>query len=252
MRPSFQPRNANSDSTSSSSSTPSNSFSTSSSSSFSSFPISQPLKTSKKTMEEVWQNINLTYLDKNTTGNHSSFPGVILQDFLATPRKDHPQVSPAEVSDDLMNFRPATMLSLNSSSDFQFLNNEISTRQNQQPHFNGLAAFPSPAVSSPCNIFKKRPPENISGDRRHKRMIKNRESAARSRARKQESLFSNILIFLIISFFCLAYTQELEMEVDQLREENARLKKQQANQLVTDEVQFTKMKKLYRTSTAPF
>ncbi|KAI3725870.1 hypothetical protein L1987_65666 [Smallanthus sonchifolius] len=47
------------------------------------------------------------------------------------------------------------------------------------------------------------------GDRRHKRMIKNRESAARSRARKQ------------------AYTNELENEVERLKEENAMLKRQQ-------------------------
>jgi ABA responsive element binding factor len=40
-------------------------------------------------------------------------------------------------------------------------------------------------------------------------MIKNRESAARSRARKQ------------------AYTVELEAEVNQLKEENSRLRKQQ-------------------------
>lgn len=45
-------------------------------------------------------------------------------------------------------------------------------------------------------------------ERRHKRMIKNRESAARSRARKQ------------------AYTVELEAEVTQLKEENNKLKSQ--------------------------
>lgn len=45
-------------------------------------------------------------------------------------------------------------------------------------------------------------------DRRQKRMIKNRESAARSRARKQ------------------AYTNELENKVSRLEEENKRLKKQ--------------------------
>ncbi|XP_061360549.1 ABSCISIC ACID-INSENSITIVE 5-like protein 2 isoform X2 [Gastrolobium bilobum] len=48
-------------------------------------------------------------------------------------------------------------------------------------------------------------------ERRQKRMIKNRESAARSRARKQ------------------AYTQELEIKVSHLEEENERLRKQ--NQL---------------------
>ncbi|EES18419.1 hypothetical protein BDA96_09G188700 [Sorghum bicolor] len=46
-------------------------------------------------------------------------------------------------------------------------------------------------------------------ERRQKRMIKNRESAARSRARKQ------------------AYTNELENKVSRLEEENERLKKQQ-------------------------
>ncbi|KAF8703694.1 hypothetical protein HU200_031776 [Digitaria exilis] len=45
-------------------------------------------------------------------------------------------------------------------------------------------------------------------ERRQKRMIKNRESAARSRARKQ------------------AYTNELENKVSHLEEENERLKKQ--------------------------
>ncbi|XP_062192583.1 bZIP transcription factor TRAB1-like isoform X2 [Phragmites australis] len=45
------------------------------------------------------------------------------------------------------------------------------------------------------------------GDRRRERMIKNRESAARSRARRH------------------AYTNELEKEVSLLREENEQLKK---------------------------
>ncbi|CAJ2637232.1 unnamed protein product [Trifolium pratense] len=45
-------------------------------------------------------------------------------------------------------------------------------------------------------------------ERRQKRMIKNRESAARSRARRQ------------------AYTQELELKVSRLEEENERLRKQ--------------------------
>lgn len=48
-------------------------------------------------------------------------------------------------------------------------------------------------------------------ERRQRRMIKNRESAARSRARKQ------------------AYTVELENELTELREENAKLKQKQEN-----------------------
>ncbi|VFQ59193.1 unnamed protein product [Cuscuta campestris] len=49
-------------------------------------------------------------------------------------------------------------------------------------------------------------PEEVVVARRQRRMIKNRESAARSRARKQ------------------AYTEELEAEVNHLREENSQLR----------------------------
>ncbi|KAL2644143.1 hypothetical protein R1flu_011730 [Riccia fluitans] len=52
-------------------------------------------------------------------------------------------------------------------------------------------------------------PQEKTVERRQRRMIKNRESAARSRARKQ------------------AYTVELEAEVTQLKEENNKLKRQQ-------------------------
>lgn len=65
------------------------------------------------------------------------------------------------------------------------------------------------ASSSDC--VKKRPYSNMmekSIERRQKRMIKNRESAARSRARKQ------------------AYTHQLEQEVDQLKKMNSWLRKQ--------------------------
>ncbi|KAJ6927792.1 hypothetical protein NC651_011721 [Populus alba x Populus x berolinensis] len=62
-------------------------------------------------------------------------------------------------------------------------------------------------LGAPSN--KKRamdgPPEVVA-ERRQRRMIKNRESAARSRARKQ------------------AFTAEMELELDQLKEENAKLK----------------------------
>lgn len=75
----------------------------------------------------------------------------------------------------------------------------------------GLALVPS--VSDCPTLSRKRgaAPHVVeeSMQRRQKRMIKNRESAARSRARRQ------------------AYTVELEAEVTQLKEENARLKKLQ-------------------------
>ncbi|EYU25430.1 hypothetical protein MIMGU_mgv1a019627mg [Erythranthe guttata] len=62
-------------------------------------------------------------------------------------------------------------------------------------------------------------------ERRQKRMIKNRESAARSRARKQ------------------AYTTELEEEVAKLKEEQEELQKKQAEILEMQKNQFLEMMK---------
>ncbi|KAG9458489.1 hypothetical protein H6P81_002997 [Aristolochia fimbriata] len=72
-------------------------------------------------------------------------------------------------------------------------------------------------------------------ERRQKRMIKNRESAARSRARKQ------------------AYTNELENKVSRLEEENERLKKQKDLERILHFVPPPEPKyQLRRTSSAPF
>ncbi|XP_061350019.1 ABSCISIC ACID-INSENSITIVE 5-like protein 2 isoform X2 [Gastrolobium bilobum] len=83
------------------------------------------------------------------------------------------------------------------------------------PYADGQVALPSPMMGTLSDT--KRPgrkrgtPEDIvekTVERRQKRMIKNRESAARSRARKQ------------------AYTTELENKVSHLEEENEKLRKQ--------------------------
>ncbi|XP_010251669.1 PREDICTED: ABSCISIC ACID-INSENSITIVE 5-like protein 2 [Nelumbo nucifera] len=72
-------------------------------------------------------------------------------------------------------------------------------------------------------------------ERRQKRMIKNRESAARSRARKQ------------------AYTNELENKVSRLEEENERLKKQKELEKILPCAPPPEPKyQLRRTSSAPF
>ncbi|XP_008807330.1 ABSCISIC ACID-INSENSITIVE 5-like protein 2 [Phoenix dactylifera] len=72
-------------------------------------------------------------------------------------------------------------------------------------------------------------------ERRQKRMIKNRESAARSRARKQ------------------AYTNELEIKVSRLEEENVRLKKQKELEKILFSVPLPEPRyQLRRTSSAPF
>ncbi|KAK9124868.1 hypothetical protein Scep_013714 [Stephania cephalantha] len=72
-------------------------------------------------------------------------------------------------------------------------------------------------------------------ERRHKRMIKNRESAARSRARKQ------------------AYTNELENKVSRLEEENEKLKRQKELEKALPSLPPAEPKyQLRRTSSAPF
>ncbi|KAJ0232119.1 ABSCISIC ACID-INSENSITIVE 5-like protein 5 [Hirschfeldia incana] len=79
-------------------------------------------------------------------------------------------------------------------------------------------------------------------ERRQRRMIKNRESAARSRARKQ------------------AYTVELEAEVAKLKEENEELQRKQAKimemqknqEMETMNIQGDAKKKLRRTESGPW
>ncbi|GJM99395.1 hypothetical protein PR202_ga16488 [Eleusine coracana subsp. coracana] len=72
-------------------------------------------------------------------------------------------------------------------------------------------------------------------DRRKKRMIKNRESAARSRARKQ------------------AYVRELEREVKHLQEENQSLRDKYNQLRVSAEVPVPlPIKKLQRMNSAPY
>ncbi|XP_010550827.1 PREDICTED: ABSCISIC ACID-INSENSITIVE 5-like protein 2 [Tarenaya hassleriana] len=71
-------------------------------------------------------------------------------------------------------------------------------------------------------------------ERRQKRMIKNRESAARSRARKQ------------------AYTNELENKVSRLEEENEKLRKQKELEKLLPETPVAEPKyQLRRTSSGP-
>ncbi|KAG6522065.1 hypothetical protein ZIOFF_019199 [Zingiber officinale] len=70
-------------------------------------------------------------------------------------------------------------------------------------------------------------------ERRQRRMIKNRESAARSRARKQ------------------AYTMELELEVANLKEVNQELQKKQILQMINEQ-RGPKKPCLRRTQTGPW
>ncbi|KAF0923434.1 hypothetical protein E2562_006335 [Oryza meyeriana var. granulata] len=95
------------------------------------------------------------------------------------------------------------------------------------------------ALSDPQTPGRKRGASGEIADklveRRQKRMIKNRESAARSRARKQ------------------AYTNELENKVSRLEEENERLKKQKELDEILNSAPPPEPKyQLRRTSSAAF
>lgn len=204
---------------------------------------SSPGTPNKKSMEEVWQDISLTSLQDhantaipNTTNIPNTSAGLIFQDFFARPfNKDpppttnasaaaHPSTTELSNSSCFGNLAPhhgGALLSLNSGSGFNHLKNvpapaSVPDHHHQRPSHQLLQGYPlnncnsafdnalAPAHVVPSICFK-RPQENEghSNDRRHKRMMKNRESAARSRARKQESffLFPSFLLNLNVSFF---------------------------------------------------
>ncbi|PIN17237.1 hypothetical protein CDL12_10116 [Handroanthus impetiginosus] len=220
---------------SSSSTSSSSARSLSSSTSSTASPYSNnPKLNNSKTMEEVWKDITLA---SDLPHHHSSSRGIILQDFFS---KDP---SPAAGAASSAAFSPApapapVVLTLSSAAD-QFGSMFLQPRHQPISHVSSLnLPFDGLIENGGGGAGRKRLQEfdRSSGDRRHKRMIKNRESAARSRARKQES----------------AYTNELELEVAHLLEENARLKEQQKELHRAAAAQNQKKKGLHRTSTAPF
>ncbi|XP_042023607.1 protein FD-like [Salvia splendens] len=198
--------------------TASSSASASASASTSASSSPSPYLHHPKTMEEVWKDITFAASDLHL--NPSSPRGLILQDFFS--KAPPPSSVPSHASPPPP---PPTMLTLSSSAAAALL---------FQPHCHPAAL--DAVVPDDSAAGKKRFPdfERNSGDRRHKRMIKNRESAARSRARKQ------------------AYTNELELEVAHLLEENAKLRKQQEKFYREAAAEHQKRKPLHRTSTAPF
>ncbi|CBI19920.3 unnamed protein product, partial [Vitis vinifera] len=193
-------------------------------------------------MDEVWKDLSLSSLHHHsistvnnaTTNTHHAFRSTLLQDFLARPSNMDPLRTGTSTADPSSAGAatpfasplppPPTLLSLNSLPDFHCIDDTDPMKPHSHLHNNATAATP----------YLPRGSDDNSGDRRHKRLIKNRESAARSRARKQ------------------AYTNELELEVAHLIEENARLKRLQQKFCPEASAQLPKKHTLYRTSTAPF
>ncbi|KAK1296553.1 Protein FD [Acorus calamus] len=187
---------------------------TTSSSSFSSPTITTTTTTSlsRKTMDEVWKDINLS----NLHDHHQQQPTMdfrspmTLQDFLSRPfhipssaprdmgPPPPPQPPPSPPP-------PHNMLNLKSNMN-NFLYMDPLQTSNTGPSAaiaNSDVSFEGGDVGSSGGLFsfyKKRLPEQdaISGDRRHKRMIKNRESAARSRLANRHPLMS-LCFFLFLA-----------------------------------------------------
>ncbi|XP_022766539.1 protein FD-like [Durio zibethinus] len=213
-----------------------------------------PNLSAKNSMEEVWKDIGLASLNDHPAGtviststNNLTFPSMILLDFLARPINKEPPTR-SGVSNDTslaeettlfgsLAATPGKVWRLNSKSDFLCIESGDPVRPNPAVQGRSGVATPSFGSSAVFPFFcKKRAQENNdnSDDPRHKRMMKNRESAARSRARKQ------------------AYTYQLEHEVTRLQEENAKLRRQQEKLLAADSDHLPKKNTLRRTLTAPF
>ncbi|KAJ8466017.1 hypothetical protein OPV22_028569 [Ensete ventricosum] len=199
-----------------------------------------------RSMEEVWKDISLstlhqdvpstpllsfhhhhrTFRASNTTT--ASFGGIItLEDFLAAAPKE---ATP---------FRPPASIDPSPDHSVRFFGYDLNASA-----CDCKSSASSFDAHSECT--KKRLPEqrpNRSNDRqdgaerRKKRIIKNRESAARSRARKQ------------------AYVNELELEVAHLLNENHALRRELEELRVTvvaAQNPTASRRALQRTLTAPF
>ncbi|KAK8355735.1 hypothetical protein V6Z11_A05G311000 [Gossypium hirsutum] len=199
---------------------------------------------SKKTVDEVWKDIQQNKIDgeKKSRERQPTLGEMTLEDFLVKAGVVN------EASND-ENARPIAGVDLSVAPQFA---------QQGQPMPQPLAigttgvmdvSYPENQLALPSPLMGTLSDTQTSGrkrgahedivektvERRQKRMIKNRESAARSRARKQ------------------AYTNELENKVSRLEEENERLRKQKELDKMLPSAPPPEPKyQLRRTSSAPF
>ncbi|KAD3336199.1 hypothetical protein R6Q59_028571 [Mikania micrantha] len=214
---------------------------------------------SRKTVDELWQDMkkgvnggNGHDFDRKTTSeNQSTLGEMTLEAFLAKAGVI------AESSQEKKNSDPGTeMIALHQQNvnpqQSRWIQYQIPPVQQQHglmPGHHHLAqqmvndvAYPETQMTMSSDAQTPGRKRVASGDlmektveRRQKRMIKNRESAARSRARKQ------------------AYTHELENKVSRLEEENERLKREQEAEKALPYVSPPEPKyQLRRTSSALF
>ncbi|XP_034688127.1 ABSCISIC ACID-INSENSITIVE 5-like protein 1 [Vitis riparia] len=212
-----------------------------------SFSIPPPL--CKKTIDEVWSEINKNKQQQNSNNDGSNdsvqgeqtFGEMTLEDFLvkagvvqdvfveeASGSSKRHMLTPTQRSGSFPNnntnlettFGIGNMMGLEFSASQNSGNNLSSNdlaaylaQGNKFPGESSNTKEEEKGESAPQPGGQRGRKRTTDGtlemavERRQRRMIKNRESAARSRARKQ------------------AYTVELELELNQLKEENTKLKK---------------------------
>lgn len=238
---------------------------------------------SKKTVDQVWQDIQQGHkrdsIDRRARERQPTLGEMTLEDFLvkagvvaeSTPEK---KSLGSVLGVESMALPQQSVQQQAQWSQYQIqAMHQLLPQQHQQPQQqNMLPVFmPGHSIPQPLNIVanptidaaypesqmtmsptallgtlsdtqtlgrKRVAPDDVvekTVERRQKRMIKNRESAARSRARKQ------------------AYTHELENKVSRLEEENERLKRQKEIEKVLPSVPLPEPKyQLRRTSSASF
>ncbi|XP_078442399.1 bZIP transcription factor 27-like [Wolffia australiana] len=206
-------------------------FSSSSASPSSSSPF--PL-CKQRTMEEVWKDITLNSaspMSEITT--HQAYSqehpiGPNSRPMRPVAGRGACSVQPAGPPP---GSAPATLLRVNSSPDSPYLK----PGRRCHPCFSPSSHSSSIVFCNNKKRVSQQPPLVLdSGDLRNKRMIKNRESAARSRARKQ------------------AYTNELEQEVNHLTMENERLRRLYEELRAKMAAQMSTKKAPQRSASAPF
>ncbi|CAN4118763.1 unnamed protein product [Withania somnifera] len=239
---------------------------------------------SKKTVDQVWQDIQQGHkrdnIDRKAQERQITLGEITLEDFLVKAGVVAESAPGKKSSGSVLGVDSMALPQQSVQQQAQWSQYQMQAmhqlppqqHQQQQPQQQRLSVFmPSHSVAQPLTIVanptidaaypesqmtmsptallgtlsdtqtlgrKRVAPEDVvekTVERRQKRMIKNRESAARSRARKQ------------------AYTHELENKVSRLEEENERLKRQKEIEKVLPSVPPPEPKyQLRRTSSAPF